>query len=374
MEGTMRRITKIAAIAFAVVAPAALAASGSTTVPGTWRKLPAAPFAVPQSAVSVWTGKQLIVVGRTPVTNPSADVAESYDPTSHAWSRLSPPSAPRYSPGYRAVWTGKEMLVFGAFHSVAFKPATGKWRELRDSIPGGITVWSGREAIGWGGGCCGDAQSNGAAYNPATGAFRKLPRSPLAPSQAPLGAWTGHELILFVSSFGPDGKPWPARFARAAAYDPAKNTWRSIAPLPNTGLSFASNAVWDGHEILVAAAGPSARLAFAYTPSTNHWRRLASLPSTRVGATAVWAGTRLLLWGGQKVGASANLRDGVAYDPRTNRWATLPTAPLRTRGVPTVAWTGQALIVWGGEIGTPPGTHIAPKFPRDGASFTPTTP
>jgi hypothetical protein len=370
----MRRLAKIVAIAFAVIVPAALAAPGSSIVPGTWRKLPPAPFSVPQSAVSVWTGRQLIVFGRRPVTNPSAVVAESYDPTSHAWSRLSPPSAPRYTPGYRAVWSGKEMLVFGAFHSVAFNAGTGKWRELRDSVPAGITVWSGREAIGWGGGCCGDAQSNGAAYNPATDTFRKLPRSPLAPSQAPLGAWTGHELILFVSGFDPEGKPWPARFARAAAYDPAKNAWRRIAPLPDAGLRFASSTVWDGRELLVAGAGANARLAFAYTPSTNHWRRLASLPSARVGATAVWAGTRLLLWGGQNLNSTSSLRVGVAYDPRANRWTSLPAAPLRPRSVPTVAWTGHALIVWGGEIGTPLGTHIAPKFPRNGASFTPVAP
>ena len=28
--------------------------------------------------------------------------------------------------------------------------------------------------------------------------------------------WDGHEVVFFVSGFDPDGKPWPARFARAA--------------------------------------------------------------------------------------------------------------------------------------------------------------
>src|SRR5438034_752000 len=83
--------------------------------------------------------------------------------------------------GYIAVWTGKEMLVWGAFHSAAFNPRTSQWRSLRASVPAGIIVWTGREAIGWGGGCCGDARSNGSAYNPATDRFRSLARSPLAP-------------------------------------------------------------------------------------------------------------------------------------------------------------------------------------------------
>jgi N-acetylneuraminic acid mutarotase len=271
------------------------------------------------------------------------------------------------------VWTGKEILAFGAFDSVAFNPTSSKWRELRRSVPGGITVWTGREAIGWGGGCCGDSQSNGVAYNPVTDTFRKLPDSPLGASQGPLGAWTGHELVLFVSGFDVDGKALPARLARAAAYDPTKNSWRRIAPMPSAGPRFAGKAVWDGHDVLVAGTGANAQSTLAYSPATNHWRRLASLPSPRVGATAVWTGTQLLLWGGQNLGSSRILRDGLAYDAGLNRWSSVPAAPLRVRSGSTVAWTGHAVVVWGGVIGTPRGTSAPPKFPRDGAIFTPAT-
>jgi hypothetical protein len=98
------------------------------------------------------------------------------------------------------------------------------------------------------------------------------------------------------------------------------------------------------------------------------------MPSARIGSTAVWAGARLLLWGGQNLGARTYLRDGLAYDPLTNRWSSLPAAPLGVRSSPVVAWTGHALILWGGEIGTPLGTSTPPKFPRDGAAFIPATP
>src|SRR5204862_389751 len=83
-----------------------------------------------------------------------------------------------------------------------------------------------------------------------------------APSQRPVGAWTGRELLLLVSSFGPDGKPWPASLARAAAYDPATNAWHRIAPLPETGLGALGTAAWDGRELLVVAAGKAARPAW----------------------------------------------------------------------------------------------------------------
>jgi hypothetical protein len=346
----MSRIGKLVGLAPVIAAAPALAAA--SLLAGSWQKVPPAPTAVFGSGA--WTGKQLLVVGRKPFK--SIAVAESYDLVTKSWRQLaSPPKLGEDFMCCKVLWTGKRLLAWGAFSGAAFDPATNSWQTLRHTLPGGIIVWTGGDAIGWGGGCCGDARSNGVAYNPATNAFRPLPRSPLAADQHPLGAWTGRELLLFVSGINPG--------ARAAAYNPATKRWRRIAPLPARGGS----AVWDGHELLVVAAGSNARSAFAYSPTTNRWRRLAPLPSGSLGATAVWTGQRLLLWSGQTT------RAGLAYDPRSNAWSTLPSAPFKARGGSVVAWTGSALIVWGGEIGTPVGTSIPPKFPLDGAAFTPAT-
>src|SRR5664279_4643598 len=96
------------------------------------------------------------------------------------------------------------MLVWGPFTGLAYNPSTNLWRQLAASPlegrwPPGITVWTGREMIGWGGGCCGDAFSTGAAYNPATNTWRRLAASTLAPSQSATGAWDGHEVLLFIA-------------------------------------------------------------------------------------------------------------------------------------------------------------------------------
>jgi Kelch motif len=326
-----------------VLVPVAAAGAGSTAVPGTWRTLPAAPVSIPQGPVGVWAGDRLVVLGRKPIPGPSADVAQTYDPQSNSWRRLTPPAGPGYVPGYKAVWTGKEMLAFGAFHSVAYQPRKNVWHELRKSIPGGIVLWTGREAIGWGGGCCGDAQSNGAAYDPLANTYRNLRRSPLAPSQRPIGAWTGREAVLFVSGLSPDGKPYPKSMARAAAYDPRTNTWRRIAPLPGNNMLFTGNAVWDGREVLVAGTGRSARSTYAFDPAANRWRTLASLPARRIGAGAVWTGKRLFLWGGLNFAGTKTLRDGEAYDPSADRWSKIPPAPVRD-GV-SVVWSGRSMIV-----------------------------
>ena len=182
------------------------------------------------------------------------------------------------------------MLVFGPFDFQAFNPLTNRWRRLpveRGGSPAGVVLWTGHEMVDWGGGCCGDASSSGSAYDPTANTWRKMAPSPLAPSQQPIGTWTGRELIIFVSGLDPaatDGKPYPASFARAAAYNPATDTWRRIAPLPE--LRQGATVVWDGRDVLVVggvgaprgAKPPApARIGFAYNPATNRWRQLAPM-------------------------------------------------------------------------------------------------
>jgi len=347
------------AIAFLLVACGGAAAAKPPAA--AWQPLPKAPVRIDQNRTSVWTGKQLILFGLRRVTaldsrgNPYfvnfSDVAESYDPASKTWTRLSPPPGPGYEPNNSAVWTGKEMLVFAPFHSVAYDPSTKSWRTLRKWVGGGIVVWTGREAIGWGGGCCGDAYGNGLAYNSGADSYRELAPSPLAPSQGPIGAWTGHELVLFSSGFNPaEAKPFPENLARGAAYNPTTDTWRRIMPLPASALGSGGAGAWDGHEVLVAGYGASARAAFAYDPATNQRRSLATMPFGLRGARVFWTGERLLVWGGSEASR------GLAYDPREDRWSVLPPAPLPGFAV-ALAWTGQSLIVGSG-------VHLA--------AFTPT--
>src|SRR5580765_6436961 len=191
------------------VLPAVALAGASSRLPGSWQMLAPSPLALPYGT-HVWTNKSLIVFGRKPLTrktfNPSVNAAVAYDPAKKTWRTLSPP--PRAGLDLnccKAVWTGGRMLVFG--ENLSYNPRSNTWRAIHASIPDGIVVWTGREAIGWGGGCCGDARSNGAAYSPIKDGTRPLPASPLAPSQGPVGAWDGRELLLFVDGYDTEGKP-----------------------------------------------------------------------------------------------------------------------------------------------------------------------
>jgi N-acetylneuraminic acid mutarotase len=353
-------------------------APSTREVSGTWRALPQAPIPAPDVRLSVWTGKEMIVFGRVDEHGPtgeilsSKDVAAAYDPDALSWRELAAPfSAPGYPGRWAAVWTGKEMLVWGDVNQ-AFDPATNRWRRLPPAPGGrgGIVVWSGDELIEWGGGCCGDVSSDGAAYNPSTNSWRKIALPPVGGQQSPVGAWTGKELVIFPGQ-DPDGKP-----VGGAAYNPATNTWRGIGSKPRP--AFGAHAVWDGYEVLVTGGTRAYTLStggLAYNPTTNRSRRLRS-GFGRSGPATVWTGRRLLVWGGQTFpGATVSARHGVSYDPIANRWSLLPQSPLPARVDPSAVWTGRDLIVWGGSTSScrlngPCHTQLH----SDGAAFTPAAP
>lgn len=87
----------------------------------------------------------------------------------------------------------------------------------------------------------------------------------------------------------------------------------------------------------------------------------------RTGAASVWTGKELLVWGGLTLKGSENiwLADGAALDPSTNRWRSLPPAPMSARSYPAAVWTGTEMLVWGG--------GAADALFRDGAAFNPAT-
>ena len=188
------------------------------------------------------------------------------------------------------------------------------------------------------------------------------------------------------AGFDPDGKPWPARLARAAAYNPATNTWRRIAPLPKPRSS--AYVVWDGHEVLVA--GGCGHLGAGREPSDARPGRLRLHPGHQPLAPAAadgvrphqrhrraWSGEQLLLWGGQTAvdprggNRAAVPPHGLAYNPGKEPLVAAPAgAGPMGRVSPTAVWTGRELIVWGGYR---PDLAWAHRGLADGAAFRPAT-
>ena len=305
---------------------------------GAWRQLPDAPVSIAAGRTTVWTGSEMIVTGVNPGADgtfvDSTEVAEAYNPRTDTWRRLPAPPKTESQCMQSAAWTGKEMFVWGC-QLTAYEPKTNQWRRLPDAPTGhGIVVWSGRELIGWGGGCCGDASDDGSAYDPVTNTWRKLAPAPVSGQQSPIGAWTGRELVV-LNGHGPEGDR-----VGGAAYNPTKDSWRRI---PSRSGIRALRAVYDGNEIY--AIGGKGVLGF--NPSNNAWREL---PRAALGdGAAAWTGNRLIV-----SGSATN-----AYDPPRDLWTTFDSSPLGSREDAAVAWTGHELIVWGGFV---PAASGSPKW------------
>ena len=348
--------------------------------PASWRILPQAPIvSTPpgSQAQAVWDGTEMLIVTSrwAPDKRSCMEVGAAYDPASDTWRSL--PSMPHTGDcgnplmTDRAVWTGKELLLWGTANA-AFDPATNQWRRLPQPPTGfggpAFAVWTGRQMIGWGGGGGDLAFNDGAAYTPATNTWRMLPPAPLQGHgrHGVAGVWTGTEVV--VAGGVAATRRGQRVFSDAAAYAPRTNTWRSLASMPVGGWD--GSAVWDGHEVLLVQAIPPAaqdlsdpmRRGLAYDPLADHWRRLAPMVYPRFGSVVVWTGHELIVWGGSLESPPPH---GETYDPASNTWTPMPVSPLRARyGAPGV-WTGSSLIIWGGQDARS-WTQL-----HDGAAFTP---
>ena len=91
--------------------------------------------------------------------------------------------------------------------------------------------------------------------------------------------------------------------------------------------------------------GPSNQEIWKATTTTG-------APTARQYHTAVWTGTKMIVWGGWE-GPGPRVNTGGQYDPVGNSWTATTTIGAPTgRLYHTAVWTGSKMIVWGGFDGT----------------------
>ena len=361
----------------------------SRTAAGTWRPIADGPLRGAYGRLGAWTGSEVLVWGGTRMGRDFEPVplrgGAAYTPATDSWREI--PRAPiRGGSGYSATWTGFEMIVWGdrdrgrstkGNRGAAFDPVTDTWRR----IPAGplaaradhFAVWTGTELVVWGGGLTGSAREryagDGASYDPATDEWRVLPDAPLPAGYDVMGAWTGEEVVVLVSPTGTGSSDYP-KFAEAAAYDPAARAWRDLASPPFVTWVSAPAAFLDGELFLLSLGGEvdggetdpydkSYATGGILDTRSGEWRTHSQPPEPPEQPDQTWEQTAL---------DDEVVIDGLAYDPATDSWRTLPEPPLEPREFPVIVWTGDELIVWGGAAmlaGDPP-----PPL-DDGAAYSP---
>ena len=121
--------------------------------------------------------------------------------------------------------------------------------------------------------------------------------------------------------------------------------WRPVGPLAGRQ---GNVAVWTGSEVIYWGGDRPGRApeGAGYDPQADRWRRISRSPlSNRSGAAAVWTGREVLIFGGINGGGPQS--DGAAYDPVTDHWRMIADGPLSGRVPLATAWTGAELLVVG---------------------------
>ena len=158
------------------------------------------------------------------------------------------------------------------------------------------------------------------------------------------------ESVATIASASPVAQS-PTMTIHTTTAPDADRGWHSLSEglLPTTTLGWTVAAMDD--DLLVW--GPSGLGIVDVT--TQVWRTPAAPPiAWRIDATTVWTGNELIFWGGYD-GASGVASsgpvypiDGAAYNPSTDTWRTLASAPIQSRTPAIAAWDGTEMFVWGG--------------------------
>ena len=142
--------------------------------------------------------------------------------------------------------------------------------------------------------------------------------------------------------------------------DAGLETWTTTRLVGAPAPRMAHTAVWTGTTMIVwggmqfdpnTGANILLNSGGRYDPVTDLWMPTSTVnaPSGRWRHTAVWAGTRMVVWGGT---SSGHTNTGGQYDPASDSWT-----PTSTTGAPaarifhTAVWNDRTMVVWGGGDG-----------------------
>jgi N-acetylneuraminic acid mutarotase len=312
------------------------------------------------------TTSALIVTacGETPTqpdtTSDLSAAASSITYPPNSWTAKAPaPNTPYQLAAGVALTAGQRIAyVFGGhlndFQSnriSAYNPATNRWTGKNASFIGwgtnGVGNIGGKLYIS--GGMQYSGEPGGTmlrslyAYDPATDVIVRKADMPRQTAHGVTGVINGKLYVLegeCTDDLGPvfdcDGGAASRHLYR---YDPATNTWATLASAPSVHRLGAGGVI-NGK--FYVAGGLNNKTLDVYDPWSNTWRTLASMPATRhVGAIM---NSKLWMIGG--TGFESNQTTYV-YNPVTNRWSAKAPYPGPARPQAAVPYPveGQSHIL-----------------------------
>jgi N-acetylneuraminic acid mutarotase len=327
---------------------------------------------------AVWTGSRMIIWGGNNIST-SLSSGGRYDPASDTWTPTSSTNAPfaNFPAGF---WTGSEMLTWSSGSGKRYNPVADTWTTLPtlnapSSYSDMAAVWTGSEMIVWGGRTSSSvALDTGARYNPAANAWIRTSFMLPAARERHTAVWTGNRMIVWGGI-----RTNVAIFNTGDQYDPVSDTWTPTSTVNAPSGRLDHSAVWTGSRMVIwggSSDGFSLVLNSGgrYDPVSDTWTptSLVNAPQGRNLPTAVWTGSKMIVWGGVIPGAPTYVNTGGIYDPALDTWSltSTPNAPEGRAGHAAV-WTGSRMVVWGGRTLAPTGSPG--RYLNTGGQYNPTS-
>jgi N-acetylneuraminic acid mutarotase len=321
---------------------------------------------------AVWAGGRMIVWRENQPPYQPPGIGGRYDPATDSWASISMVNAPFGFSNFSTVSTGDQMILWGGLLDAQtldvtyfdtggrYDPATDTWTPTATgSGPTGryahSAVWTGNVMVVWGGTDLVTDFDNGGRYDPAIDAW-----TPTSASGAPLGRyyftilWTGSKMIVWGGARYDSATNTDLMLASGGRYDPLSDSWQpttlSGAPSPR----YVNSAVWTGSRMIIwggyDGVGALATGA-AYDPVNDAWSDThpSGAPTARYNHSAIWTGSEMIVWGGRS--GATRFNTGASYNLAA--WLPIPTANApAARNSQTAVWTGSEMVVWGGTDGT----------------------
>lgn len=324
------------------------------------------------SQPTVWTGTEMVVWGGQDASSTPVNSGARYNPTTNTWTSMTTSNAPsaRVAP---AVWTGSEMIVWGGTNFIntggRYSPSLNSWTNTSNAVPTSrqlhTAVWSGSEMLVWGGDDGGLYSNAGGRYDPVTDTWASM-----STTSAPVGrynmsaVWTGSKMIVWGGYNG-------SYLNTGGIYDPSTDSWSATSTASAPSGRGYHTAVWNssGSQMIVWGginSSGATNTGSIYTPSTNTWTATStsSAPTGRIYHTAVWTGSKMIVWGGF---STTYQNTGGLYDPALDSWtATNTTGAPSVRQYHSAVWTGSRMIIWGGNYSSLP-------YLNNGGIYNPST-
>jgi N-acetylneuraminic acid mutarotase len=282
--------------------------------PGEYGERPDLLAANSEMAVAELDGK-IYVIGGYPASRVIQDAVQIYDTQTREWSLGQPLPLPLHHPV--AVGLGGKIYSLGGQIAMSGDADTDRTLE----------------------------------FDPATEIW-----SDLAPMPTPRGA--GAAAVIDDKIYVVGGRP-PAGNA-FEVYDVSDDAWTELPPLPtstNQRNHLAATAI--GGKIYVAGgrydggsfSDPMTDSVDSFDPAENTWSSVAPLPRPRGGVNGIAAYGCFHVWGGE--GSNTGEPNDVfpdhdVYDPRTDSWTSLDPLPTPIHGVTGAAFVDGIIYMPGG--------------------------